>query len=100
MTLEELAKRATESHPTWAEAIGAELRSMGHYDHSSCDLPGCWHANDPVLIEAAVRVWRRHGLRPPRGMEARGLTREIKMAPVRLPRSGITGKQRWAGLVR
>lgn len=84
---------------TWAEAIHAKLRQMGHYDYSSCDLPGCWHSNDPVLVDVARAVWREHGLRPPVGFEARGLTREIKATPVRLPRSGITGKPRWAGLV-
>lgn len=83
---------------TWAEAIRAKLCDMGFYDYSSCDLPGCWHSNDPVLTEVATRVWRQYGLRPPRDLESRGLTREIKMRQPRLPRSGITGKPRWGGL--
>lgn len=85
---------------TWAEAIKAELLRKGlGDDYSSCDLPGCWHSNDPNLVEAAVVVWRQYALRAPRGFEARGLTREIKATPARLPRSGITGKPRWTGLV-
>lgn len=85
---------------TWAEAMHAKLRQMGHYDYSSCDLPGCWHNDDPVLVDVARAVWREHGLPPPREHRGRGLTREIKAAPVHLSRSGITGKPRWAGLVK
>ena len=83
---------------TWAEAIGAELRSMGHHDYSSCDLPGCWHSDDPVLTDAAMRVWRRHAMRPPADWKVPGL-RSVQRLEF-LGRSGITGKKRWAGLVR
>lgn len=69
---------------TWAETIKAELLRKGlGDDYSSCDLPGCWHSNDPNLVDVARTVWREHGLRPPMGFEARGLTREIKATPAR-----------------